>query len=583
MVVMDLKVNKDLLDIKFEGYKLSLDPIPVLKQPVVDGVKCAELGNEEYSYLHTRMSLLHNYLFQDPWNQNSVFYINERHRVHWASLGEDGRLTGPRCTWDIPLDTTDSQGTVTISFPGVDWAVLCNGRKTLYILYTPSRSAGEPWACYHTFDVKSSSSSHLLHSVHRTTPNGQQIDCIVATVEHKLELPDQIPFPESSSFVSVLEWISFTCGQNNQVWATKRIRRLASSSFPEYAAIDNVSDAICIVSESDFQFYFDTEGLQNSKTDEEPKEPQPPKYTYIQTPEDITVYFRVPENLKKTDFQITFLPRHIEILVQGKCVLSGELFNCIEHGACTWILDGDKLEVVLSKAEEGLMWQELVKGNKEGEELVDPALIAEVHARLAHLTSENEVMSSNKVPFNLQQLEECDSSVEQRFFQRIDGNEHRETHRVNLGGHQWLFMGQVCPESLPAICLRHDVDGILWQPKNVFSEGELEQFKMEHLATFSALGYVLASKQDKKFTSCSPKFQFSVVSDCSRHLYLYCQPESITSALRNRKTGESIAHIAKQYVISLEECDRMLGLQVSPECIFVLSKDTLYAVKVTAK
>ncbi|GIY98557.1 nudC domain-containing protein 1, partial [Caerostris extrusa] len=387
-------------------------------------------------------------------------------------------------------------------------------------------------------------------SVHRTSPGGQQIDCIIATVEYKSKIPQEISFTESTTFVLVLEWISFTCGQNSQLWTTKRLK-----------------------------------GLRNLSQEVETKDVQPSKYTYIQTPKDITVYFRVTENIKKTDIQVNFLPRHMEVLIQGKCVLSGELANCIDQGASIWILEGTKLEMTLSKAEEGLMWQELVKGNKEGDELMDPGLLEEIHARLAHLTSETEAIPNNKVPFNLEQLEECDSSIEQFFFQRIDGNEHCETHRVNLGGHQWLFINSVCPESLPAICLRHDVDGILWQPKNIFSEGETEHFKMEHMATFSALGYVLASKQDKKFISCSPGFEFSVVSDCSRHLYLYCQPESINSALqlRNRKTGESIAHIAKQYVVSLEQCDRILGLRVSPQCIFVLSKDTLYAVKVKSK
>lgn len=45
----------------------------------------------------------------------------------------------------------------------------------------------------------------------------------------------------------------------------------------------------------------------------------------------------------------------------------------------------------MSKAEVGLMWQELIKGDKQGEELMDPALIEEIHAKLAHLTSETEV------------------------------------------------------------------------------------------------------------------------------------------------------------------------------------------------
>ncbi len=56
------------------------------------------------------------------------------------------------------------------------------------------------------------------------------------------------------------------------------------------------------------------------------------------------------------------------------------------------ILLYSRLEVILSKAEAGLMWQELVKGDNQGEELLDPALVDEIHARLAHLTSETEVI-----------------------------------------------------------------------------------------------------------------------------------------------------------------------------------------------
>lgn len=48
--------------------------------------------------------------------------------------------------------------------------------------------------------------------------------------------------------------------------------------------------------------------------------------------------------------------------------------------------------MILSKAEVGLMWQELIKGDKQGEELMDHALIEEIHAKLAHLTSETEVI-----------------------------------------------------------------------------------------------------------------------------------------------------------------------------------------------
>lgn len=50
-----------------------------------------------------------------------------------------------------------------------------------------------------------------------------------------------------------------------------------------------------------------------------------------------------------------------------------------------------RLEVTIVKREQGLMWQELVKGDTKGKEVLDPALIEEMHLRLAHLCSDREV------------------------------------------------------------------------------------------------------------------------------------------------------------------------------------------------
>ena len=50
-----------------------------------------------------------------------------------------------------------------------------------------------------------------------------------------------------------------------------------------------------------------------------------------------------------------------------------------------------RLEVTIVKREEGLTWQELVKGDTKGKEVLDPALVEEMHQRLAHLCSDREV------------------------------------------------------------------------------------------------------------------------------------------------------------------------------------------------
>nr|CAD7460898.1 unnamed protein product [Timema tahoe] len=75
--------------------------------------------------------------------------------------------------------------------------------------------------------------------------------------------------------------------------------------------------------------------------------------------------------------------------------------------------------------------------------------------------------------------------------------------QVNLGGHQWLFNVQLEPTSVPAICLRHDVDGCVWQARTTTSEKA--DWPCQHVGTFLAFGYVQASKTQKKFTVCAPE------------------------------------------------------------------------------
>lgn len=55
--------------------------------------------------------------------------------------------------------------------------------------------------------------------------------------------------------------------------------------------------------------------------------------------------------------------------------------------------------------------------------------------------------------------------------------------QVNLGSHQYLFTVDVNPSEMPCLCLRHDVDALVWQP-----HPEQPANMWEHVATFNALG-----------------------------------------------------------------------------------------------
>lgn len=54
------------------------------------------------------------------------------------------------------------------------------------------------------------------------------------------------------------------------------------------------------------------------------------------------------------------------------------------------------------------MWQELVKGDTKGKEVLDTALVEEMHQRLAHLCADKEVcdvtlptMTDTEIPFHI--------------------------------------------------------------------------------------------------------------------------------------------------------------------------------------
>lgn len=130
-----------------------------------------------------------------------------------------------------------------------------------------------------------------------------------------------------------------------------------------------------------------------------------------------------------------------------------------------------------------------------------------------------------------------------------------------------------------ALCLQYDVDGLVWQPQNHISEQNLP---WKHVATFNAFGYVQASKQQRKFSTCPPDCSYAVICDCSRHIYIYRQPLPISSPLRNRKTGHQVNAVAKQQLVTLDTNDNILGVKATNEQLLILTENELLVVQVNS-
>ena len=140
-------------------------------------------------------------------------------------------------------------------------------------------------------------------------------------------------------------------------------------------------------------------------------------------------------------------------------------------------------------------------------------------------------------------------------------------------GHQMLYTAPTHlktsePVASHLLCTRYDVDGVLWAPAPHDSKRP-----WAHVATLQAFGYVLASKQSRRFVASPPldlataaALPFVAVADINRHVYVYWQPSpNPLTELRHRRGGNSgsegsdVVHIAWQQLISLPENDEIIG------------------------
>ena len=82
--------------------------------------------------------------------------------------------------------------------------------------------------------------------------------------------------------------------------------------------------------------------------------------------------------------------------------------------------------------------------------------------------------------------------------------------------------------------------------------------------------------------SAPPSCRYSVISDSSRHLYLYRQPESLAAEteLRNRKSGQRVEKVARQQVVTLDTSSDILGLVAREMVVQVLTQDKVHTIQI---
>ncbi|KAM9100746.1 nudC domain-containing protein 1 isoform X1 [Sarcophilus harrisii] len=575
-----LRVKRPLLDPRFEGYKLSLEPLPCYQLELDSAVAEVKLRDDQYTLDHMRAFGMFNYLHCDAWNQDNIYFVDQLGRIMNLSVTLDTALGKPREVFRLPTNLTayDNRLCASLHFTSSTWVTLSDGTGRLYLIGTGERGNGtsEKWEIVFNEDL--GEPFVILHSISIIKSGDHSITTLLLRVE-KEELDRK-----GSGFYVSLEWVTISkINKEIQKYEITERKVLHGKSVPHYAAIEPDGNGLMIASCKSFRFVHDEKQSEENKEDNlTDNNKAEPLYYWQQTEEDLTIIIQLSENISKEDIEVRFSPDHISIALKKQPCLEGKLYSSVDHESSTWIIKENKsLEVSLIKKDEGLTWPELVLGDDRGEFLRDSAQCAAIAERLMHLTSEelNPDPDKEKPPCNAQELEECDTFFEESStLCRFDGNTLKTTHVVNLGSNQYLFSVLVDPKEMPCFCLRHDVDALLWQPHSS------QQDEMwEHIATFNALGYVQASKRDKKFFACAPNYSYAALCECLRRVFIYRQPTAMSTVLYNRKEGRQVGQVAKQQVASLETNDPILGFQATNERLFVLTTKNLFLIKVNTE
>nr|KAF6426657.1 NudC domain containing 1 [Molossus molossus] len=424
-----LRVKRPLLDPRFEGYKLSLEPLPCYQLELDAAVAEVKLRDDQYTLEHMHAFGMYNYLHCDSWYQDSVYYIDNLGRIMNLTVMLDTALGKPREVFRLPTDLTayDNRLCASIHFTSSTWVTLSDGTGRLYIIGTDERgnSASEKWEIM--FNEELGNPFIIIHSISLLKAEEHSVATLLLRIEK-----EDLDRKGSGFFVS-LEWVTISKkNKDNEKYEIIKRDILRGKSVPNYAAIEPDGNGLMIISYKSFAFVPVGQDIAENKDEDMSDKIKEPLYYWQQTEDDLTVTIRLPEDSTKEDIQVQFLPEHVNIVLKGQRFLEGNLYSSIDHESSTWIIkENNSLEISLIKKNEGLTWPELVVGDKQGEFIRDSAQCAAIAERLMHLTSEelNPNPDKEKPPCNAQELEECDIFFEESSsLCRFDGSTLKTTH-----------------------------------------------------------------------------------------------------------------------------------------------------------
>ena len=440
------------------------------------------------------------------------------------------------------------------AFANPNTLLVADGRGTLYSFLLTADSISTKLLASYEFRPESTSQPlpFLIHVAQRTSPDSATT--VFSSHSYAVEPQEGSKRQSSPEFDLWGVEAPFTSVESDEVQTLNCLWHRTGQEVPVYSTFYDSPSSFHIFGGSLFtepekpaaQPYSPTPDeiapvpRADENLDAEPL-PKPPPYSWTQTSDSVTVAFPLPSATPKSAIKVTFTPRALNLLISGASsqsdsspiplprYIAKSFWDGIQASTSfwTWDKEGEKgfglLTLHLDKQHEGTRWSQVFaasqtpSGEAEPEvaEALDPSELYNIRETLEKYTSSlSEDGSGLGLGQGVPSLgkgeidDELDSSVGREvFLTRIPAPVPQTQNGAGLVDRSppITLLSTPLPGSTksgdsPSLVAKSDIDGlfhVLTPPKT--SEGG-DNSTWKHTSTFPALSFVLASKQDVRFT-----------------------------------------------------------------------------------
>ncbi|KAJ1722207.1 hypothetical protein LPJ53_003340 [Coemansia erecta] len=614
--ILKFDTNSHLLNPKFEGYKLrlvdsssddgtssavqrySLESAPVELHKLNVNVHLS--FDEMYSRIH------YNHLFVGPTDRSFV-YVDSTSKVNLVMLD---RQSGPHTysIFEIPqaINPSALEGYPRVHCLDSTTMLVFDGIASVYVLVrNESEIDSEQWIAVGMFDIGlgsvvagSADGAHRrrLHlilgaTVVRHLDHSEICMHYCYRMEHETRSSsDTRSHPHPSFAIQAISVLvpgdsGSRDGHPIPILTSTDVHMLPSHAIPLYCEylgdqfVIGVRDGIVL------------DETENPCTPSLPSVTVPDLYYWMQTDGDVTVCIQLPEAVSAHQIacEMTRSSLLLRFTNAPECESRFNFENTAFHShimadESVWTLEGGRLlTLYLEKARSGVRWSSVFSTDDGVLETIDPSEFATIREHLAKYTSETSSSgtrmliqsAADAMDQDNDDLEQEDSSI---VFSVRKWGTGEAISSSTAGSPDWLCpsfakppphrrMGgqaEACSSAhamLPSVCLKFDVDGIVYEI-GADAAGAIGE---THAGSFAALSYIQASKREQRFMYVDAEMTVAVLAETQRRIYIYHQSNGTSST----EAVQNIVDIGS---------GELFGMQITGRTLVLLRENSLYLV-----